>query len=124
MELDIGLVIEYWPLAFTAAILAVFGRVMDRVFTRERAYVFDSKGNRRGKRALWFWMRETLPAHPILAGLLLGLVMPDPQGHDWSRPFIVLYFGGAGVGGLAGWLYLKARAKDFPLPGGSEPPAS
>lgn len=119
----VNLVLAHWPFAVAAAVLAVFGRVMDRIFTREQAYVLDARGQKRGTRPFWFWARETMPAHPIVAGLVLGCFMPDPEGAHWSRGLIVLYFVGAGIAGLGGWIYLKARVKTFPLPGDSEPPA-
>ena len=115
MELNIDLLLAHWPFCMVAAVLAVLGLVSERIFTHERAYRVPTKD-------FWFWMRETLPAHPIAIGMLLGAFMPDPEGHSWPRHFIVLYFGGAGAAGLAGWIYLKARQKTFPLPGESEPP--
>lgn len=118
----ISLAIEHWPFCAVAVVLAVLGRVADRIFTRDRAYTFDRKGRKVGKRLVWFWMRETLPAHPLAVGLLLGSVMPDPEGHNWARPMILLYYSGASVAGLACWLYLRAQGKAFPLPGESEPP--
>lgn len=117
----IDLVLAHWPFFCTAALLAALGRIGDRVFTRERAYTFTD-GVKRAKRQPWFWLRETMPAHPILGGLCIGLVMPDPEGLGWSRGLIVLYFAGAGVCGLAGWIYMRAKRKTICLPGESLPP--
>ena len=115
MELSIDLVLAHWPFFIVAAVLAPCGLVADRVFTRERAYRTPVKD-------FWFWMRETLPIHPVIVGLLIGCAMPDPEGGHWRRGLIILYFGGAGVGGLAGWIYLRAKQKSIPLPGASTPP--
>jgi hypothetical protein len=114
---NIELAIAHWPFVVVAAVLAVMGRVAESVFTRERAY-------RTPKKDFWFWMRETMPAHPIIVGLLLGCVMPDPEGGNWRRGLIIAYFGGAGAAGLAGWIYLRANAKTIPLPGQSGRPTA
>ena len=120
-SLDVNLLLTHWPFVAVAAVLAVLGRVADRVFTREKAYVL-ANGRVKSHRPFWFWARESLPAHPIAIGLILGFVMPDPEGLHWGRGLIVLYFGGAGVAGLGGWIYMRARLKRFPLPGESVPP--
>jgi hypothetical protein len=118
----LDLVIKHWPFCVVGIAFAILGRVADRVFTRERAYVFNRSGRKIGKHFFWFWMRETLPAHPLVLGCLLGAVMPDPEGQGWGRPLILLYFVGASLAGLACWIYMRARGKSFPLPGESEPP--
>ena len=115
--LSVDLVIAHWPFAVVAAMLTIIGRVADRVFTRDRAY-------RTPKKDFWFWARETLPLHPVVAGALLGLVMPDPEGGTWGRGLIVLYFTGAGVAGLVGWVYARAHSKTLSLPGESNPPSA
>lgn len=115
--LNIDMVLSHWPFSSVAVMLAVAGLVADRVFTWERAHAKPGKD-------FWWWMRETLPLHPVVIGLLLGCVMPDPEGQHWGRGLIVAYFGGAGAAGLGGWVYLRARAKAIPLPGGSVPPTS
>ncbi len=109
----------HWPFVVVAALLTVVGRVADRVFTRERAYETPKKDS-------WFWLRETLPLHPVGAGALIGAVMGyfgvSPEPAVTSPGMIALYYTGAGVAGLVGWVYARANAKSIPLPGESQPP--
>ena len=106
--------LDHWPFVVVAAALAVVGKVMDeRVFTYERA--------RKG----WMrWFRKTMPLHPLLTGLLIGLVpgIPVSEFVD-SLAGRCLYFVGAGFCSL-GFLSFMTRSLAFelPLPGDSEPP--
>lgn len=113
----------HWP-GFTWAFVAMLiGQVMTRhVFTRAR-----STG--RGSRVRFFyWMRKTLPIHPVLAGAIVGLIWQNPENADPAWPIIgsMMYF--ATFGGLSVWLYqvIKQLAKkqgyDIELPGASTRP--
>lgn len=118
-------VLPHWPFAMMALVYMVIGQVMTtRVFTRERAYA-DSRGS--FARHFWYWGRETLPLHPILAGAATGALWLDPEGYGWSLTPSMGYFAGAGALSLFAWVFLKAFAKqrfeiDLALPGESMPP--
>jgi len=118
MEIDWALIIEHWPFAACASILAVCGIVSDNIFTRERSYIFDKAGQKVGTRAFWYWMRATQPAHPLAVSIVLGFLMPFPEASIVSRRMTVLYYGGAGVAALAMWIWVRAKKKagelDFP----------
>jgi hypothetical protein len=83
-------VLLHWPFVAVAAILATIGEAMKRrVITKELA----------ARSRLGWWLRATMPVHPIGAGVLLGLLpgMPAPPGFDGSTAGRCLYFAGAGV---------------------------
>jgi hypothetical protein len=99
----------------------VVGQVMKNgIFTKAQAM------KQRKSQWFWWWMRKTLPLHPVLMGAILGMLWQDPEGADW--PFIggVLYF--AFFGAISTWLYevLKSLAKSRGIElnelGRSQPP--
>lgn len=80
--------LRHWVFFAATFIFATAGQVMKQIFTKERAE--ESK---------FFWlMRATMPLHPVLAGIALGLsgVFPPEEGIQ-TRPHQALYFGAAGV---------------------------
>lgn len=114
---------DHWPFWAIAVIFAVIGNVAAmRVFTRPRAYRKDRW------QPFWWWMRETLPLHPILCGGAVGVFWRDPEGVVWSLPKAMAYFAVAGAVSLGLWVVIKGAAKargvELTLPGDSEPPAA
>lgn len=114
---------DNWPFWAIAVIFAVIGNVAaQRVFTRPRAY---TKGF---WQPLWWWMRETLPLQPIVAGAAVGFFWRNPKGVVWELPQAMAYFAFAGTVSLFLWVVIKGVAKkkgvELTLPGDSEPPAA
>ncbi len=112
---------ERWAFWAVAVIFAVIGTVSaQRVFTRERAYMKDRW------QPVWWWGRETLPLHPIFAGVLLGLVWHDPEGKIWPKVASATYFAFAGAISTVLWVIIKGIAKkkgvELTLPGDSSKP--
>lgn len=96
---------ERWPLWAFAVICAIVGQVTStRVFTRERAYL------KALHQPIWWWGRETLPLHPIVAGILLGLLWRDPEGKLWSRAASSTYFAFAGAVSTVLWIVIKGKS--------------
>ena len=91
----------HWPFFAWLAIAAIVGRFMSReVFTKERALY-------RWPQAFWTWGRRTLPLHPMVAGVVVGLFYREPPALQTSRFPAWLYFGAAGA--LAPYLYDVVR---------------
>lgn len=119
---------ERWPFLTVCFTLAVIGHIVStRLFTREQAYAF--RGTARLDRAthmFFWWGRETMPAHPILAGLLLALIWRDPEGQGWSWPASAAYWTFCGALSLFVWICIKAALKHkgvvLELPGDSVRP--
>lgn len=118
---------EHWPFLTVCFTLAVVGQIAStRVFTREQAYLFRGKGRGAWLHGFFWWGRETLPAHPIAAGLLLALVWRDPEGQGWAWIESAAYWTFCGATSLFAWIVAKAFAKHrgvlLTLPGDSERP--
>jgi len=116
-----SLSMERWPFWAFAVICAIVGQVTSKsVFTRERAYL------KALHQPLWWWGRETLPLHPIIAGTLLGLLWKDPEGKAWGSAASCVYFAFAGAVSTVLWIFIKGIAKrrgvELSLPGESVPP--
>jgi len=101
---------EWWAMM---AIFWVIGHFMEKsVFTKAKAQAGKPQW-------FWWWARESMEIHPIVAGALLGLVYKG-----------VLYFASAGLASLFFWkilsLILKKMYGDgtITLPGESQPPKS
>lgn len=112
--------IDRWPFVAVCAVFTIIGQFTStRLFTRDRAY-------RVKPHWFWYWMRETLPLHPVVSGALVGLLWSDPEGAGWGWQASVAYFSGAGVLSLFTWMLIKGKLKDhgmdLTLPGGSQPP--
>ncbi len=117
--------LDHWPWLAVCSMFAIIGQFTStRLFTKARAY------SDRGKiaHAILYWGRETLPLHPILAGIVLAFFWPDPEGKGWALAPTAAYFGSAGVASIFAWVILKARAKkkglNLQLPGASTVPTS
>ena len=112
----------HWPGLAWMLIAMLVGQVMaHRVFTREHAH------RKRKGQWFWWWMRKTLPLHPVAAGLLLGVLWQDPEGTDWPWIASPMYFSAFGGGSI--WAYevikglLKRQGFDVGmLPGSSSAP--
>jgi hypothetical protein len=122
--MDFSLLLDHWPFAVMALIFWVCGHFFARsVFTGKRA-------QRPGKMQwFWWWGRESLELHPILAGALVGLLWVDPEGADWGRVESVAYFAGAGASSLFLWVLMSNLLEKMGvdsgalrMPGESKPP--
>lgn len=123
MELVDTYILPHWPFFAVVLVFAVIGQFTSKhVFTRDRAY---TKGRFQW---LWWWGRESLSVHPLLAGGLLGLVWFNPEHADpvWHWTTTVGYFAFAGAISLFGWAllkgWLKRKGVTLSLPGESVPP--
>jgi len=74
----------------------------------------------------FWWGRETMPAHPIMCGLLLAALWRDPEGRGWSWPQSAAYWTFCGALSLFVWICIKASLKHrgvvLELPGDSVRP--
>lgn len=115
-----------WPMLLQALVLWYLGNVFKkRVWTRARA----KKGG------VYAWMRDTLPAHPVVAGALWGALWPWTPAVEWAHTRgsaigwgmiagVVSVWGFDLARRLAdnrGWQWLSAALSD-PLPRDTEPP--
>lgn len=103
--------IEHWPAFAWAVCGMIIGQVMKTsVFTREQAYKV------RKLQPFWWWMRKTLPLHPMIAGLFVGLLWVDPEGRGWSYAPSMGYFFFAGGGSVVIYQVLKGLFKSKKIP--------
>jgi hypothetical protein len=114
---------ERWPFWAAAIIFAVVGHfTAKRLFTRERAYM---KGR---FQSFWWWGRESLVVQPLVAGVGLGYIWPDPEGKHWPQVASCMYFAVAGAVGLVLWILIRGYAKKkgvvLTLPGDSGRPGA
>ena len=103
----------FWPFGAISIVLAVIGQIMGkRVFTRANA-CFNFGTDRRGKllHEFFYWGRETLPLHAIVASALIGRVWKDPEGLGWGTAETTTYWMFCGVSSLFTWAALKGFAK-------------
>ena len=114
----------HWPGITWSFMAMLIGQVMTRhVWTKARS---TGRGT---KVQFFYWMRKSLPLHPVFAGAVLGILWQNPENADPAWPLIgsVMYF--ATFGGLSVWLYqvikqfAKRRGYDIELPGASSRPA-
>jgi hypothetical protein len=121
-------VLPHAPFIGITLILLVIGhRMSTRVFTKPRAYRFyGPTAAGKWKWRFFYWGRETLPMHAILAGVIIGLLWRDPEGLGWNRAASVAYFASAGAVSMMLWAVIRGWAKKkgitLQLPGESEPP--
>lgn len=127
-------VLPHWPFVMVTVILSVVGHVVGRsVFTKERAYKKQQASafyKFWESQSFWWWGRETLALHSILAGVIIGFFWHNPEGANpaWSHAADIGYFAGAGAISLFAWSIakglLKSRGINLTLPGEtpSDPP--
>jgi hypothetical protein len=115
----IDILVDHWPFAAVALILATVGQVA------KRQLFSDAKV----KRYAWAAVgRATLPLHPVVIGGALGLLgLPTSANVDTTLGR-VLYFAFAGVASAWGYAVVhglaKSRGIKLELPGDSQyPPA-
>lgn len=100
MELStiLDFVLAHWPFFSVAFILGALGtQAKKKLWTDELA---------KKSRAV-FWLRLTMPFHPVAVGALIGLIPGMPLGDGVTYPGgAVIYFAGAGV--LSTWVYIAA----------------
>lgn len=114
----------HWPgLAWSIMAMVVGQVAKNAIFTKKQAAV------ERKSQPFWWWMRKTLPLHPVVVGALVGMLWQDPVvGQDWPFVGSVIYF--AFFGAISTWLYevIKGLAKKHDIElrelGKSEPPAA
>ena len=108
----------YWSFlvfALTAAIIVQICK--GAVWTAKRA---DGKGWRPG---FFWWVRKTLPLHPVVVGALFGFLpgLPTPEAVPDTVVAHVMYFAGAGIFSTWAFALVKGVAKrkgiDIVLPG-------
>lgn len=120
-------VIAHYPFFVMAGVFWVIGHFMETsVFTRKRAHA-------EGKTQwLWWWGRESMELHPMIAGAVTGLIWRNPELADPAWPLMMncAYFMGSGVTSLFGWLLATKVMEKLGLkgqlrfPGESMPPPS
>ena len=105
--------LTHWPFVVTALALGSVGQVVKQtLWTKANA----------AKHAVCWWGRKTMPAHPVVVGLLLGAIpnMPVSPGIEGGAA-TVLYYAGAGVFSTWGFAILKGamakRGYDLKAPG-------
>jgi len=116
-------VLPHWPFVAAMTIFMVVGQVMSKnVFTRDA---------HKTNKPVWlfWWGRKTLALHPILAGMILGLIWRDPEEGVKGLAASMGYFAMAGTFSVWAYETLKGLAKkegiDLDLPGVDDtiPPA-
>lgn len=119
MEDTLKAIVDYllphWPFGAWLVISMLIGQVMkSAVFTK------DGFKTRKPKWLFW-WGRKTLTLHPIVAGLLIGLVWRNPEPSITSLPATMGYFSLAGALSVWAYEFAKGLAKkqgiDLRLPG-------
>ena len=111
----------HWPFLVMVGVFWVIGHFMEKsVFTKWR-----SEHQKPGW--LWWWGRESMELHPVLAGVVVGLIWSDPESAGWGWQASAGYFAGAGFLSLFFWKILHLVFKRFgggsiTLPGESNPP--
>lgn len=127
----------HWPFVMATVSFMVIGQVVkSSIFTRPRAYaVYEDQlpsnvsylpGRARVKRKgrwFWWWAYKTLPLHPMVTGLLLGWVIPEPE-PGITGASSMLYFATAGACSVFVYQVIKGLLKKrnielLPLPGQS-----
>jgi hypothetical protein len=124
------LTLERWPFWAAVLVFTIVGQFTSKnLFTRERAYatyVLPRGAKTPWEKHFWWWGRETLVIHPLLAGFVLGAVWQDPEGAGWKLIGSQMYFAAAGAVSAPLWAIVKAVAKKrgfaLALPGESSNP--
>lgn len=120
MEQIFTLLLPHWPALAWMAIAGITGRVMNKtVFTKAQA---TAKRDAPWKAHFWWWGRNTLALHPLVAGLILGVFWRNPEGAETPWPTIAssMYFGAAGMLSTSAYEIVKGllKKKGIDLDGG------
>jgi hypothetical protein len=107
--------LPHWPFVCAMLIFMIIGQVV-------KTSVFPKDGWKTHKPVwLFWWGRKTLPLHPIVAGMLMGLVWHSPEAGVTTTAACVGYFAMAGAISVWAYEFLKGLAKkegiDLNLPG-------
>lgn len=101
MEIINTHVLPHWPFIAWAVIAMVIGQVMVKnIFTKKHAETLKPKW-------LWYWARKTLPLHPVLTGIVIGLFWTNPEAGVSGGLPAAAYFGVSGA--LSLWLFEAVR---------------
>jgi hypothetical protein len=111
-------IFPHWPFIVFCLTAALVVQVFKgAVWTKARG---DGKGVKAG---FFWWMRKTLPLHPVAAGALFGLIpgLPTSPGIPETMASSALYYGAAGL--VSTWAFdiirgiAKKRGYDIHIPG-------
>jgi hypothetical protein len=113
---------QHWPFLAALVVFMIIGQaVKTGIFTKAQA------AKHRKCHWFWWWAYKTLPLHPIVTGLLTGLVWSNPE-PGISGIGAMFYFAGAGACSVCAFQILKdllkKRGVDLTVPGASDPPNS
>lgn len=123
MQLLEQYIIPHWPFIVMCLAAALVVQVFKgAVWTAKRA---EGKGAKAG---FFWWMRKTLPLHPVVACALIGLIpgLPLSQGMEYTVATAVLYYGAAGL--MSTWAFnvvkglAKKKGLDLQIPGETPTP--
>ena len=99
------LIKSYAPLLVAVFVFYVGGHISKTIATKEKA----------AKSKFWFRFRQTMPLHPVVLGLLFGLIFDRTNGPA--------YYAVAGVLSVFGFdLIKRLTGYEMDLPGDSIPP--
>jgi hypothetical protein len=107
--------LPHWPFVSGMMIFMIIGRVMSK-------NIFFKDAHKTNKPVwLFWWGRKTLALHPIVAGLMLGMIWRDPEAGVKGLAASMGYFAMAGAFSVWAYETLKGIAKkegiDLDLPG-------
>lgn len=112
----LDVVVDHWTFLTVMLVLAMMGQMMKGlVFTKSNIVKYKKSTPWLGE-ALW-WLRKTLPMHPVIAGAFLGMLFDLPlsrQLMEAGNPETatrMLYFAGAGLASTWAFALVKAVAK-------------
>lgn len=123
MSEALELVLAHWPfIVFTLVAAMVVQIFKGTVWTEARA---KGKGTKAG---FFWWMRKTLPLHPVVAGALFGLIpgLPLSGGMESTMATAMMYYAAAGLVSTWAFAVLKgiAKRKGIVLPTDVEQPTT
>jgi hypothetical protein len=100
--------LQHWPFFAFALVAMMFNQVIKTsLFTKTRAHTKSKL------QWFWWWAWKTLPLHPVILGLITGLIWQNPENADpgWRWQASMFYFAVAGTCSV--WLYqfIKGVAK-------------
>jgi len=121
-------IVPHWGFLVVSAVFALAGQVSKgTLWTKDNIVKYKTNGPKWLGELMW-WGRKTMPMHPVVGGLICGLIPGMPAPDDFSVTETVMYYVGAGVSST--WIFsvIKQLAKkkgiELDLPGVSQvPPA-